>query len=55
VDFVTPFRERTQAILAEPDKLDAVLAEGAAKARAIASRTLAEVYDRVGFLSAAGN
>jgi tryptophanyl-tRNA synthetase len=55
VEFVTPFRERTQAILAEPDKLDAVLAEGAAKARAIATRTLTEVYGRVGFLPAAGN
>jgi tryptophanyl-tRNA synthetase len=55
VEFAAPFRERTQAVLAEPDKLDAVLAEGAAKARAIATRTLAEVYDRVGFLPAAGN
>jgi tryptophanyl-tRNA synthetase len=55
VEFVTPFRERTQAVLAEPDKLDTILAEGAAKARAIASRTLTEVYDRVGFLPAAGN
>ena len=55
VEFATPFQERTQAILAEPDKLDSIRAEGAAKARAIASRTLAEVYDRVGFLPAAGN
>ncbi|WP_344671653.1 tryptophan--tRNA ligase [Catenulispora yoronensis] len=54
-EFVTPFRERTQEVLAAPDKLDAVLAEGAAKARTIAARTLAEVYDRTGFLPAAGN
>jgi tryptophanyl-tRNA synthetase len=49
-----PFGERTRAHLADPDKLDSVLAEGAAKARAVASRTLAETYDRLGFLPPAG-
>jgi tryptophanyl-tRNA synthetase len=44
------FKERTDAVLAEPDKLDAALAEGAERARAVAAPTLAEVYDRVGFL-----
>jgi tryptophanyl-tRNA synthetase len=52
VDFVTPFRERTQRYLDDPAALDAVLATGAAKAREVASRTLAETYDRVGFLPA---
>ena len=52
----TPFSERTEAILAEADKLDAVLAEGAERRPgAVAARTLAEVYDRIGFLPAAGN
>ncbi|MGQ0625058.1 MAG: tryptophan--tRNA ligase [Sporichthyaceae bacterium] len=50
LDFVTPFRERTQTYLDDTAALDAVLAAGAAKARAVASRTLAEVYERIGFL-----
>jgi tryptophanyl-tRNA synthetase len=44
------FKDRTEALLAEPDKLDAVLAEGAERARAVAAPTLAAVYDRIGFL-----
>jgi tryptophanyl-tRNA synthetase len=46
-----PFKERTEEILADTGKLDAILAEGAEKARQIASKTLAEVYDKIGFLS----
>jgi len=46
-----PFKERTEEILADTGKLDAILAEGAEKAREVASRTLAEVYDKIGFLS----
>jgi len=47
------FKERTEAILAEPDKLDAILAEGAERARAVAAPTLAAAYDRIGFLPSA--
>jgi tryptophanyl-tRNA synthetase len=47
----TPFRERTLALLDDPESLDALLAEGADRARTIASATLARVYDRVGFLA----
>ena len=46
----TPFKERTEAILADEVKLDALLVEGADKARAVAAGTLAEVYDRIGFV-----
>ena len=52
VDFVTPFRERTRQYLDDPETLDAVLAKGAEKARAVAAETLAQAYDRVGFLPA---
>jgi tryptophanyl-tRNA synthetase len=52
VDFVTPFRTRTLALLDDRAELDAVLARGAARAREVASRTLADVYERVGFLPA---
>jgi len=50
VEFVTPFRDRTNELLAHPDELDAVLRSGAERARAVASRTLADVYEHVGFL-----
>jgi tryptophanyl-tRNA synthetase len=46
-----PFRNRTLALLDDPESLDAMLAEGADRARTIASQTLARVYDRVGFLA----
>lgn len=43
-----PYRERTMALMAERTELEAILAEGAEKARAVASRTLADVYRKVG-------
>ncbi|GFH36055.1 tryptophan--tRNA ligase [Streptomyces pacificus] len=52
VDFVTPFRSRTQELLDDPETLDSLLAKGAEKARALAAETLAETYDRVGLLPA---
>jgi tryptophanyl-tRNA synthetase len=52
VDFVTPFRERTQEYLDDPETLDSVLAKGAEKARAVAAETLSQAYDKVGFLPA---
>ncbi len=50
VDFVTPFRDRTLELMEDRSQLDAVLDEGAQKAAAVAERTLADVYDRVGFV-----
>ncbi|MFG2195195.1 tryptophan--tRNA ligase [Streptomyces sp. NPDC048639] len=52
VDWVTPFRARTQAYLDDPETLDSILAKGAEKARVVAAETLAQAYDRVGFLPA---
>ncbi|MDP9220914.1 MAG: tryptophan--tRNA ligase [Actinomycetota bacterium] len=46
-----PFRERALALLDDAESLDAVLAEGADRARTMASATLARVFDRVGFLA----
>jgi tryptophanyl-tRNA synthetase len=51
-DWVTPFRARTRAYLEDPESLDALLADGAHKARTVAAETLARAYDRVGFLPA---
>ncbi|MFC5719095.1 tryptophan--tRNA ligase [Streptomyces gamaensis] len=52
VEWVTPFRARTREYLDDPETLDAILAKGAEKARAVAGETLAQAYERVGFLPA---
>ncbi|MFI8386372.1 tryptophan--tRNA ligase [Streptomyces sp. NPDC085540] len=52
VDFVTPFKKRTQEYLDDPETLDSLLAKGAEKARAVAAETLAQAYDRLGLLPA---
>jgi tryptophanyl-tRNA synthetase len=49
-DFVTPVRARTQELLDDPAELERILAAGAARAREVAGRTVADAYDRVGFL-----
>jgi tryptophanyl-tRNA synthetase len=50
VEFVTPFRDRTNELLADRAELDGVLARGAEQAREVATRTLADVYDRIGLV-----
>jgi tryptophanyl-tRNA synthetase len=50
VEALTPVRDRTLEWVESPAKLDAVLADGAAKASAIARVTLARLYDRLGLL-----
>jgi tryptophanyl-tRNA synthetase len=50
VALLDPIRLRYGELRGNPTELRAVLAEGAAKADAIASTTLARAYDRVGFV-----
>ena len=50
--FVTPVQQRVREYLNDPAELDKVLRRGADRARAVASGTLARVYDRIGFLTA---
>jgi tryptophanyl-tRNA synthetase len=50
VDVVTPFRERTLELLDDRAELDGVLRKGAERAREVASRTLEDVYARVGLV-----
>ncbi|MFF0542704.1 tryptophan--tRNA ligase [Nocardia thailandica] len=50
VEFVTPLRAKVQEYLSDQGELDRILAAGAERAREIAGNTLAQVYDRVGFL-----
>jgi len=49
---LAPVRERALDWIESPERLDAVLADGAAKASVIAQATLERVYDRVGLLPA---
>ncbi|WP_067562009.1 tryptophan--tRNA ligase [Nocardia acidivorans] len=50
VEFVTPLRAKVDEYLSDQGELDRILAAGAERAREVASQTLAQVYDRVGFL-----
>jgi tryptophanyl-tRNA synthetase len=47
---LTPIRERAEALRTEPRRVRDLLRGGAAKARAIARRTMAQVRRRMGFL-----
>ncbi|WP_138734833.1 tryptophan--tRNA ligase [Modestobacter excelsi] len=53
-DALAPVQARTAELMADTAELERVLAAGAARAREVAATTLAAVYDRVGFLPAAG-
>jgi len=50
VAFAEPFRDEVGRWLADTDRLDDVLADGARRARAQAAPRLADVYAKVGFL-----
>ncbi|APB01387.1 tryptophan--tRNA ligase [Nocardia seriolae] len=51
IEFVTPLRAKVQEYMSDQGELDRILASGAERAREVAGRTLAQVYDRVGFLA----
>jgi tryptophanyl-tRNA synthetase len=50
VEFVTPFRNRTLELLDDRAELDRILESGAHTAGEVARSTLADVYERVGFI-----
>ena len=50
--FATPFRDRTLELLGERGELEAILADGAERARDVAAKTVADVYAKVGLLPA---
>ncbi|WP_280263831.1 tryptophan--tRNA ligase [Nocardia wallacei] len=50
VEFVTPLQAKVQEYLDDQGELDRILGTGAERAREIAGNTLAQVYERVGFL-----
>ena len=51
VALMAPVRERYAELVAAPDHLDAVLADGAVRAREVAVSTMTAVRDRVGLLA----
>ncbi len=53
IDFVTPFRDRTLELLDDQAYLSEVLRKGAEVAGEVASATLRDVYQRVGFVAPA--
>jgi tryptophanyl-tRNA synthetase len=51
---LAPMRERAAELAAAPARVDQALADGAARARAVAGGTMREVRRRMGFLPPAG-
>ena len=51
VEFVSPIKSRVDELLADPAQLEAVLADGAARAQQVAEKTIDRVYHRLGFLA----
>lgn len=49
--FCSPLRQRYDEYMADPAELHRILASGAVRAREIASKTIEQVYERVGFLA----
>ena len=54
IDYLAPVRERYEDLRADEAALEAMLAGGAARARAIAAPTLADVRERMGVGAARG-
>ncbi len=51
VEYLRPVRARTLELLDDQTHLDAILGAGALKAEAVATKTLADVYERIGFVA----
>jgi len=52
INALGPIRDRANDLMSDPTELDKLLASGAQKARAVAEQTLANAYDRIGFIRA---
>jgi tryptophanyl-tRNA synthetase len=50
VEFVTPLKARVDELLGDPTELTAILHDGAERAREVSGKTIANVYERLGFL-----
>ena len=54
VTALAPIRERAADLRAHPGRVDEILRDGAARARALAGQTMTIVRERMGFLKAGG-
>jgi tryptophanyl-tRNA synthetase len=50
VDFVTPVKARVDELVGDPTELEAILKRGAERATELSAKTIANVYERLGFL-----
>ena len=50
IQTIRPIREKAESLLQERQELGKILREGATKARAVAQRTLSEVYNATGLI-----
>lgn len=50
VEFVTPVKARVDELLGDPTELEAILKSGGERAREVSAKTIANVYERLGFL-----
>src|ERR1700757_2066683 len=50
VEFVTPVKARVDELVGDPTELEAILKRGAERAREVSAKTIANVYERLGFL-----
>ncbi|HEY7054686.1 MAG TPA: tryptophan--tRNA ligase [Mycobacterium sp.] len=50
VEFVTPVKARVDELVSDPTELEAILSRGAERAREVSEKTIAGVYERLGFL-----
>jgi len=51
VEYLRPVRTKTLELLDDPAHLNAILKVGAEKAEAVASKTIADVYERIGLIA----
>jgi tryptophanyl-tRNA synthetase len=50
VEFVTPVKGRVDELVGDPTELEAILKTGAERAREVSAKTIANVYEQLGFL-----
>jgi tryptophanyl-tRNA synthetase len=50
VEFVAPIKARVDEFVGDPTELESILTRGAERAREVSAKTIANVYERLGFL-----
>lgn len=50
LSFVEPYQGKVESYLSDPAELERLMRDGAQRARGIAAKTLADVYDKLGFV-----